>query len=262
MYRFLALPLAAALLLPAGGALDAQPPAAPDTALSALLPVNTALVHGTLANGVRYFVLRNGRPESRAELRLVVDVGSVLEDDDQLGLAHFVEHMAFNGTRNFPKNELVHYLESIGMRFGADLNAYTSFDETVYMLTVPTDSARLLPRGIEILADWAVGLTFDSAEIERERGVVIEEWRSGRGTGRRISDQQPRRALHRMAHLGPAIERPTDLEDGQHQRDEDRRHQRGLQRGRAIAVLQEARGHRVRTFWLAFSVAVSPPKPV
>lgn len=190
MYRYLALPLAAALLLPAGGALHSQPPVSPDTALSAALPVNAALVHGTLDNGVRYFVLRNGRPESRAELRLVVDVGSVLEDDDQLGLAHFVEHMAFNGTRNFPKNELVHYLESIGMRFGADLNAYTSFDETVYMLTVPTDSARLLPRGIEILADWAVGLTFDSAEIERERGVVIEEWRSGRGAGRRISDQQ------------------------------------------------------------------------
>jgi zinc protease len=190
MCRLLVVRLVAAAVLPLAPALPAQEPALPDTTLTAALPLDSMIVHGRLENGIRYFVMRNGRPEKRAELRLAVNAGSVLEDDDQLGLAHFVEHMAFNGTRNFPKNELVHFLESIGMRFGADLNAYTSFDETVYMLTVPTDSARLLPRGIEILADWAAGQTFDSAEIERERGVVIEEWRSGRGAGRRISDQQ------------------------------------------------------------------------
>ena len=211
MHRSLVMRLIAALVLPAAGPLSAQQPVLPDTTLSALLPLDSAVVHGTLDNGVRYFIKKNGRPEKRAELRLAVDAGSVLEDDDQLGLAHFVEHMAFNGTRNFPKNELVHFLESIGMRFGADLNAYTSFDETVYMLTVPTDSARLLPRGIEILADWAAGQTFDSAEIERERGVVIEEWRSGRGAGRRISDQQFPVIFHesRYASRLPIGERGT-----------------------------------------------------
>src|SRR5690606_29375481 len=100
------------------------------------------------------------------------------------------EHMAFNGTKNFPKNELVHFLESIGMRFGADLIACPSVEETVYTLTVPTDIARLLPRSIATLPDRAACQTFDSAEIERERGVVSEEWRSARGASRGISDQQ------------------------------------------------------------------------
>jgi zinc protease len=175
------------LALPAGAA--AQAPGAP-------LPVDPHVVTGTLPNGVRYLVRENRRPEQRAELRLVVRAGSVLEDDDQLGLAHFVEHMAFNGTRNFAKQELVNYLESIGMRFGPDLNAYTSFDETVYMLQVPTDSAAILRTAFRILEDWAHGLTFDSAEIERERGVVIEEWRLGRGAGARIRDQQLPVILH------------------------------------------------------------------
>ena len=188
MHRSLVMLLTAALAAPL--TVTAQQPALPDTTLSAALPLDTAVVDGRLENGIRFFIRKNGRPEKRAELRLAVNAGSVLEDEDQLGLAHFVEHMAFNGTKHFPKNELVHFLESIGMRFGADLNAYTSFDETVYMLTVPTDTAELMSRGIEILADWAAGQVFDSAEIERERGVVIEEWRSGRGAGRRISDQQ------------------------------------------------------------------------
>jgi len=161
----------------------AQDPAAP-------LPVDPHVVSGTLPNGVRYLVRQNGRPEKRAELRLVVRAGSVLEDDDQLGLAHFVEHMAFNGTEHFAKQDLVNYLEGIGMRFGPDLNAYTSFDETVYMLQVPTDTAAIVHTAFQILEDWAHGLSFDSAEIERERGVTIEEWRLGRGAGARIRDQQ------------------------------------------------------------------------
>ena len=203
------LSLALLVLLP--GLLLAQEPALPDTTPSAALPRNPAVVHGTLENGIRYYIMRNTRPEKRAELRLVVDAGSVLEDDDQLGLAHFVEHMAFNGTARFPKNELVRFLESIGMRFGADLNAYTSFDETVYMLTVPTDTGRYLERGMDILADWAAGQTFDSAEIERERGVVVEEWRLGRGAGRRISDQQLPVIFHgsRYAERLPIGERGT-----------------------------------------------------
>src|SRR3989338_2050768 len=154
------------------------------------LPFDTAVTTGQLPNGLRYYIRVNHRPEKRAELRLVVNAGSVLEDDKQRGIAHFVEHMAFNGTRNFARQELVNYLESIGMRFGADLNAYTSFDETVYMLTVPTDTGTFLQRGVEILRDWADGQLFDSAEVDRERGVVIEEWRLGRGAESRMQDQQ------------------------------------------------------------------------
>ncbi|MCH6547759.1 MAG: insulinase family protein, partial [Gemmatimonadetes bacterium] len=126
----------------------------------------------------------------RAELRLVVNAGSILEDDDQRGLAHFVEHMAFNGTHNFPKQELVEYLERIGMRFGPDINAYTTFDETVYMLTVPTDTAEVFERAFQILEDWAHQVSFDDGEIDLERGVVIEEWRLGRGAAARMRDKQ------------------------------------------------------------------------
>ncbi|MEE8192701.1 MAG: insulinase family protein [Gemmatimonadales bacterium] len=154
------------------------------------LPADPAVTTGTLANGVRFYIRANGRPEARAELRLVVNAGSVLEDDDQRGLAHFVEHMAFNGIRHFPKQELVNYLEGIGMRFGPDLNAFTSFDETVYMLTVPTDSAELLSTAFQILEDWAWGQLFDSLEVEKERGVVLEEWRLGRGASSRMRDEQ------------------------------------------------------------------------
>jgi zinc protease len=153
------------------------------------LPTDPNVTVGTLPNGLRYYIRENRRPEQRAELRLVVNAGSILEDDDQLGLAHFAEHMAFNGTRNFEKQELVSYLESIGMRFGADLNAYTSFDETVYMLQVPTDSMRPLEQALQILEDWAHGVSFDPAEVEKERGVVIEEWRLGQGAGERLRQQ-------------------------------------------------------------------------
>jgi zinc protease len=153
------------------------------------LPMDPDVTVGTLPNGIRYYIRQNARPEKRAELRLAVNAGSVLEDDSQLGLAHFAEHMAFNGTRNFAKQELVSYLESIGMRFGADLNAYTSFDETVYMLTVPTDSAAPLKTAMQILEDWAHGVAFDPAEIDKERGVVLEEWRLGQGAGERLRKQ-------------------------------------------------------------------------
>ncbi|MFQ5888678.1 MAG: M16 family metallopeptidase [Gemmatimonadota bacterium] len=180
------------LSLVACGAAAAQEAAVADpvAALDSLLPVDPDILTGVLDNGVRYYVRRNVRPEARAELRLVVNAGSVLEDEDQLGLAHFVEHMAFNGTERYPRQALVKYLESIGMRFGADLNAFTSFDETVYMLTVPTDSAGLLERAIDILTEWAGRQAFDAEEIDRERGVVIEEWRLGRGAFARMLDEQ------------------------------------------------------------------------
>ncbi len=158
--------------------------------LNRMLPVDPLVTVGTLDNGVRYYIRANLRPENRAELRLVVNAGSVLEDDDQLGLAHFVEHMAFNGTKRFPKQELIDYLERVGMRFGPDLNAYTSFDETVYMLQVPTDSVDIMHRAFEILEDWAHQLEFDPEMVDGERGVVIEEWRLGRGAEARMLDQQ------------------------------------------------------------------------
>ena len=164
-----------------------QPVAAPSA--NDPLPVDPAVRVGRLENGLRYYVRANARPEKRAELILAVDAGSVLESEDQRGLAHFLEHMAFNGTRRFPKQELVKYLESIGMRFGADLNAYTSFDETVYMLTVPTDTGTALERGFDILEDWAGAQTLDAAEIDKERGVVIEEWRLGQGADARMRDR-------------------------------------------------------------------------
>lgn len=159
-------------------------------ALNAVLPVDPAVRVGTLPNGIRYYVRRNSKPEQRAELRLVVNAGSILEDEDQRGLAHFVEHMAFNGTTNFAKNDIVKYLESIGVRFGADLNAYTGFDETVYILPVPTDSAGILERSFRFLGDVASGIRFDSLDVVAERGVVLAEWRDGLGVGERLRDKQ------------------------------------------------------------------------
>jgi zinc protease len=158
--------------------------AAPDTA--APLPLDPKVITGRLPNGLRYYVRQNARPEKRAELRLAVNAGSVLEANDQRGLAHFVEHMAFNGTRRFEKQELVNFIERIGMRFGAHLNAYTSFDETVYMLRVPTDKPAVVDTAFQILEDWAHAVAFDSTEVEKERGVVIEEWRAGLGAEERI----------------------------------------------------------------------------
>ena len=157
---------------------------------AALIPLDPNVRIGTLDNGLTYYIRHNDRPADRAELRLAVNAGSILENDEQLGLAHFVEHMAFNGTERFHKQELIDYLESTGVQFGADLNAYTSFDETVYMLQVPTDSIGLLDTGIEILREWSSRVSFEPDEIEKERGVVIEEWRLGRGASARIRDKE------------------------------------------------------------------------
>ena len=154
------------------------------------LPLDASIRTGTLDNGLSWMVRANETPEKRAELRLVLNAGSLLEDDDQLGLAHFVEHMAFNGTRSFEKQALVEYLESIGMQFGPDVNAYTSFDETVYMLQLPTDDAEILDTGLRILREWAGDVAFDPEEIDKERGVVVEEWRLRQGGSNRILNLQ------------------------------------------------------------------------
>ncbi|MBI1184837.1 insulinase family protein [bacterium] len=157
--------------------------------LNAPIPLDPNVRTGTLSNGLKYYILKNKRPENRMELRLAVNAGSVLETDVQQGLAHFCEHMCFNGTKNFKKNELVDYLESIGVKFGAHLNAYTSFDETVYMFQMPTDNAETVETGFQILEDWAHNVSFDDDEIDKERGVVIEEWRLGQGADERMQKE-------------------------------------------------------------------------
>ena len=175
-------------------AVQGQLPADPQEALTAPLeqtmPVEPSVIIDRLDNGLSYYIRENARPEKRAELRLVLKVGSLVEDEDQLGLAHFAEHMAFNGTRNFVKQDLVKVLESFGMRFGADINASTSFDETIYMLRIPTDAPEIVATAFRVLEDWATGVTFEASEVEKERGVVIEEWRLGLGAQSRLRDQQ------------------------------------------------------------------------
>ncbi|RSZ57325.1 insulinase family protein [Massilia atriviolacea] len=151
------------------------------------IPVGPQVKVGKLANGLTYYIQKNARPEKKLELRLVVKAGSILEDEDQLGLAHFTEHMAFNGSTNFKKHELVSYLQSIGVKFGADLNAYTSFDETVYILPIPTDNRDNIDKGFLVLQDWAGGLTMNAADIDKERGIVLEELRLGKGAADRMN---------------------------------------------------------------------------
>ena len=151
------------------------------------LPLSPEIKVGKLANGLTYYIRKNARPENKVELRLVIKAGSILEDDDQQGLAHFMEHMSFNGTQHFKKNELVSFLQSIGVEFGADLNAYTGFDETVYILPIPTDKKENLEKGLLVLEDWASAATLDAAEINKERGVVLEESRLGKGAEDRMN---------------------------------------------------------------------------
>jgi zinc protease len=164
--------------------------------LNVPLPLDPSVRTGTLGNGLRWFVRRNARPANRVALRLAVKAGSIDEADDQRGLAHVLEHMAFNGTKHFKPGELVAYLESIGARFGPHVNAYTSYDETVYMLDVPTDRDGAVERGFAALSDFAGGMALDPKEIDRERGVVIEEWRGRLGASARIQ------AIHARAIYG------------------------------------------------------------
>jgi zinc protease len=177
-------------------AAEAEQPTASAIAATAVpklddrLPLDPQITVGRLDNGLTYLIRPNEKPENRADLWLAVNAGSMQEDDDQLGLAHFVEHMAFNGTTHFEKQELIDYLERIGMRFGPDINAYTSFDETVYMLRVPTDDEETMKQGFQILEDWAHGVAFDDEEVDKERGVVIEEWRLHQGAESRVRDKQ------------------------------------------------------------------------
>ncbi|MEO8482843.1 MAG: insulinase family protein [Acidobacteriota bacterium] len=168
-----------------------QMPGRPATdPLNTRIPSDPSVLTGRFSNGLKYYVKKNAKPVNRIELRLVVNAGSVLEDEDQRGLAHFVEHMAFNGTKHFPKMDIVSFMQSIGMRFGPSVNAFTSFDETVYMLQLPTDNMEVVDRALLILEDWAHDVTFDPKEIDQERGVIMEEWRLRRGAAARLQDKQ------------------------------------------------------------------------
>lgn len=153
------------------------------------LPVDPGVKIGKLANGLTYYIQKNIKPEKKMELRLVVNTGSILENPDQRGLAHFMEHMNFNGSKHFPKNELVDYLQKVGVKFGADLNAYTGFDETVYILPISTDNADIVEKGFTVLEDWAFNNLLDKTEIEKERGVVLEESRLSKGSQERMLRQ-------------------------------------------------------------------------
>jgi len=170
----------------------AQRPAttAATDALTKVIAVDPQIREGRFPNGLEYFVRANGVPRGRAELRLVVNAGSVLEDENQRGLAHFVEHMAFNGTTHFPGQDAVRFIQDLGMRFGAHVNARTGFDETVYQLQIPTDRLDVIDRSLLIMEDWAHNVTFEPDAVEKERGVVLEEWRQGLGAGSRLRDAQ------------------------------------------------------------------------
>jgi zinc protease len=156
--------------------------------VSQLMPVDPEVTVGTLPNGMRYYIRPNGRPARRAELRLVVKAGSVLEDDDQKGLAHFVEHMEFEGTQRFPGTSITEFLASLGLSIGPDANAQTGYNDTQYTLRVPTDVPGGLDRAMQVLEDWAHAATFPQAGIERERGIVLSEWRMNLGASERTSE--------------------------------------------------------------------------
>jgi zinc protease len=153
------------------------------------IPPDPDIKIGKLDNGITYYIKYNKRPEQRIELRLAINAGSICETDGQLGLAHFCEHMCFNGTRNFPSNKIIDMLEEMGVKFGAELNAYTGFDQTIYMLKVPTDKMEWIDRGFQVLEDWAHQVSMDEVEIDKERGVIIEEWRLGLGAEDRMQQK-------------------------------------------------------------------------
>src|SRR3954465_431660 len=184
-------------------------------ALTQQMPVDPEVVVGTLPNGLRYYVRQNAKPARRAELRLVVKAGSVLEGEAPRGRAHFVEHMEFQGARNLPGKSINALLAQLGLSIGADANAATSFDDTQYTLRVPTDVPGALDRALLVLQDWAQGATFDQEGIERERGIVLSEWRMNLGAGERTSDKILRAQLEgsRYADRRP-IGRPETHEKG------------------------------------------------
>ena len=154
--------------------------------LTAQVPLDKKVIYGKLDNGFTYYIRNNKKPENMIQFRLATNAGSIMERDDQQGLAHFCEHMAFNGIKGYPHNEMIDKLQQHGVEFGRDINAYTSFDQTVYYVNMPANDEEMVKMGIEILDGWAGNVLFDQKEIEEERGVIHEEWRGGVGHGDRL----------------------------------------------------------------------------
>src|SRR6478672_12552470 len=179
-------PVAVALACALLTAVAAQAP----VNLQELIPLDAAVRTARLGNGLQYFIRENAHPARRVSMRLAVKAGSMMEADDQRGLAHLIEHMAFNGSTHFKPGEIFSYFESVGARLGPHVNASTSFDETVYLLDLPTDRPEIIDKAMLALADYAGGLTLTPEEIDKERPVVIEEWRLGLGAGSRVRDKQ------------------------------------------------------------------------
>ncbi|MDD3511327.1 MAG: pitrilysin family protein, partial [Fermentimonas sp.] len=154
------------------------------------LPIDPNVRTGKLENGLTYYIRNNGQPENRADFYIAQKVGSMQEEDNQAGLAHFLEHMAFNGTENFPGKSMLNYLQDNGIRFGVNINAYTSFDETVYYMSdIPTTNVNLMDSALLVLHDWSNAISLEEEELESERGVIREEWRTRGGAQQRIWDQ-------------------------------------------------------------------------
>lgn len=153
------------------------------------LPLDPQLRSGRLANGFSYYLRKNKNPDNKVLIYFAVKAGSLLEDEDQRGIAHFIEHMSFNGTKHFPNNELPDYLEKIGVRIGPDLNASTNPDETIYQLPLPGGNPEILANGLQIVRDWAQDVSFDSAAVAKERQVILEEKRYLKGLKQRIEEQ-------------------------------------------------------------------------
>ncbi|HRZ96612.1 MAG TPA: insulinase family protein, partial [Paludibacter sp.] len=151
------------------------------------VPIDPKIRYGKLENGLTYYIRHNEQPKQRAEFYIAQNVGAILENDDQNGLAHFLEHMCFNGTKNYPGKGVINYLESIGVKFGTNINAYTSLDETVYNLSdVPTIRETIIDSALLVLHDWSSFVSLEEKEIDSERGVIREEWRTGAGAERRM----------------------------------------------------------------------------
>src|SRR5215467_1511233 len=214
-------------VLAAGGVVFAAPPQQPSTpagretsadsvaryTLAENMPVDPEATVGTLPNGLKYYVRGNAKPPKRAELRLVVRAGSVLEDDDQRGLAHCVEHMLFEGTEHFPRQSIIDFLGSLGLSIGADANAATSYDDTQYTLRVPTDVSGALDRALLVMEDWAQAATFDQSGIDHERGIVLSEWRMNLGAGERTADRVRRVQLEGSRYADrPPIGTPESIQ--------------------------------------------------
>jgi zinc protease len=266
--------VAATLIAACASVLTAQaPPPGRETSAASVaqysldqsMPADPEALIGALPNGLRYYVRANAKPAHRAELRLVVKAGSVLEDDDQQGLAHFVEHMEFEGTRHFPGQSIVQFLGALGLSIGADANAATSYDDTQYSLRVPTDVPGVLDRALLVLEDWAGAATFDQGAIDRERGIVYAEWRMNLGADERTGDKIRRVQLEGSRYADrPPIGKPESIERAQ--RDQLVRFYRDWYRPDLMAVIvvgdvdRDAVAAMIRAHFSALE-APSPRRP-